>query len=184
MSKQSESKYQLETRKTREQLARRWVEAQPSVLAFLISMTPQFSDAEDLLQEVAAEVAIRFDEYDPTKPFLHWALWVSKIKIADFYRSQKRDKLIFAGEAIDALAAACTRVQDLISEEQQALDECLKRTVGRGRQLLTLRYGEDLKPQEIAARLGMTALSVRVTLSRTRSALSDCVRRRIARANS
>ncbi|MEX0794020.1 MAG: sigma-70 family RNA polymerase sigma factor [Pirellulaceae bacterium] len=175
---------QLSAREGRELLARNWMKAQPSILAFLLASTPQFSDAEDLLQEVAAEVAVRFDEYDPSRPFLPWALWVAKIKVADFYRSKKREKLVFAGEAIDALAESCTRLQVLISEEQQALDHCLRETTRRTQELLGMRYADDKKPREIASELGMSAAAVRVTLSRARSALMQCVAQRLERQSS
>lgn len=166
---------------SRELLARNWVKSQTSVLAFLIASTPQFSDAEDLLQEVAAQVAIQFDRYDPGRPFLPWALRIAKVKIADFYRVRNRDRLVFVGEAIDAIAGACARVQELMAEEQQALGECLRGTKGRSREMLTLRYAHDMKPRHIAAKLGISAAAVRVTLSRVRSALSDCVRKRLGR---
>ncbi|MFI4875383.1 MAG: sigma-70 family RNA polymerase sigma factor [Blastopirellula sp. JB062] len=169
---------------SRELLARSWVKAQPSVLAFVIASAPQFSDAEDLLQEVAAEVALRFDEYDPARPFLPWALWVAKIKIADYYRGKKREKLLFVGEAIDALAEACSRAQALMSDEQHALGECLAETTGRSRELLAMRYARDLKPRQIAEELGMSAAAVRVTLSRVRTALSDCVNQRLGKTAS
>ncbi|TWT39213.1 sigma-70 family RNA polymerase sigma factor [Blastopirellula retiformator] len=181
--KKTPSTNALTPAQSRELLARNWVKAQPSVLAFVIASAPQFTDAEDLLQEVAAEVAIRFDDYDPSRPFLPWALWVAKIKIADFYRGKKREKLVFVGEAMDALVEACARVQDLMTEEQQALRECLAQTSGRSRELLTLRYAQDMKPRQIATALGMSAAAVRVTLSRIRTALSDCVNQRLGRAN-
>jgi RNA polymerase sigma-70 factor (ECF subfamily) len=172
----------LSAPESRELLARNWVKAQTSVLAFLIASTPQFSDAEDLLQEVAAQVAIQFDRYDPSRPFLPWALGIAKIKIADFYRGKKRERLVFVGEAIDALAGASVRGQGVMAEEQQALGECLRHTKGRGRELLLLRYAHDMKPRQIATRLGMSAAAVRVALSRVRTALAECVRQRLGRA--
>ena len=172
----------LSASESRELLARNWVKAQTSVLAFLVASTPQFSDAEDLLQEVAAQVAIQFDRYDPSRPFLPWALGVAKIKIADFYRGRNREKLVFIGEAIDALAGACARAQELMTEEQQALGECLQHTKGRSRELLLLRYAHDLKPRQIAVQVGMSAAAVRVALSRVRTALAECVRQRLGRA--
>ena len=167
---------------SRELLARSWVKAQPSVLAFLVASTPQFSDAEDLLQEVAAEVAIQFDKYDPGRPFLPWALWVAKIKIADFYRGRKREKLVFVSEVLDSLAGACARMHEAMAEEHQALGECLQLTSGRTRELLTLRYAQDMKPRQIAAKLGLSAAAVRVTLSRIRTALAECVRQRLGKS--
>ncbi|MEW4565793.1 sigma-70 family RNA polymerase sigma factor [Bremerella sp. JC770] len=169
----------MEIAKSRELLARQWVKVQPSVLAFIIASSPQFSDAEDLLQEVAAEVALRFDDYDPKRPFLPWAIWIAKKKLADFYRSHQRDRLLCVGESIDALAEACNRVQGMMSEEQQALRDCLASTSGRTRDLLVLRYTQEMKPRHIAEKVGMTAASVRVALSKIRTALSKCVKSRL-----
>lgn len=165
---------------SRELLAVSWVKVQPSLTAFLIASTPQFSDAEDLLQEVAAEVARRFDEYDPSRPFLPWALWVAKIKIANFYRARERSPVKFIGDSIDALGEACDRVQGTLAEEKWALEKCLATLTGRSRQLLQLRYFEDLSPQEMSERLDMTAGAVRIALSRIRSALISCVRSTLA----
>jgi RNA polymerase sigma-70 factor (ECF subfamily) len=176
-------KQALSQPRSRELLARNWVKAQPSLTAFLVATMPQFSDAEDLLQEVAAEVALRFDDYDPSRPFLPWAIWVAKIKIANFYRAKQRGRVVFLEESVDALADACVRVQQTLSEEKFALEGCLSQLTSRSRTLLQLRYFEDLKPQEIGTRLGLASASVRVSLSRIRTALSECVQRALVRAS-
>jgi RNA polymerase sigma-70 factor (ECF subfamily) len=169
--------------RSRELLARNWVKAQPALTAFLLANLPQFSDAEDLLQEVAAEVALRFDDYDTTRPFLPWALWVAKIKIADFYRAKKRGHVVFMSEAVDALADACVRIQETLSEEKSALDKCLTKLTERSRTLLAMRYFDGMKPQEISVQLGLETTSVRVSLSRIRSALQECVQKTLVKAS-
>lgn len=168
---------------SRELLAVNWVKVQPALTAFLIASTPQFSDAEDLLQEVAVEVARRFDDYDPSRPFLPWAIWVAKIQIANFYRARQRSPVKFVGESIDALGEACDRIQVTLSEEKWALEKCLTSLTGRSRTLLQLRYFDDLSPQEIGSRTGMTAGAVRIALSRTRSALLSCVQSTLSGAS-
>ena len=170
----------LSREESRELLARCWMQSQASLTAFLMASTPQFSDAEDLLQEVAAEVARRFDEYDQKRPFLPWALWVAKIKIADFYRLKERRPVKFVGESIDALSEACDRIQETLSEEKWALEKCLSNLTGRSRELLQLRYFDDLSPQEIGERLDMPAGNVRTALSRIRSSLTSCVKMTLA----
>ncbi|QDT21575.1 sigma-70 family RNA polymerase sigma factor [Gimesia chilikensis] len=165
---------------SRELLTVNWSKAQPSLMAFLLASTPQFSDAEDLLQEVAIEISRRFDDYDTARPFLPWALWVVKIKIADFYRTRERRPVKFIGESIDALALACDRIQENLTDEKWALESCLKKLTGRSHQLLRLRYYEGLKPQEISHRLDIPAGTVRTALSRVRSALISCVKTTLA----
>ncbi|QDV49849.1 sigma-70 family RNA polymerase sigma factor [Gimesia fumaroli] len=176
-----ESNQELLQAQSRELLARNWMKAQPSLLAFIVSSTPQFSDAEDLLHEVAAEVALRFNQYDQNRPFLPWALWVAKMKIADFYRSKKRTPVVFVGESIDAVAEVCTRVQLNLDEEKGALENCLSQLTDRSRELLHLRYTQEMKPQDISEKLGLTPGSVRVSLSRIRSALTQCVKNILSR---
>jgi RNA polymerase sigma-70 factor (ECF subfamily) len=55
------------------------------------------------------------------------------------------------------------------------LDCCLAKLTDRSRKLLHMRYFEDLPPQQIGIILGMASQSVRVSLSRIRTALSECV---------
>ncbi|MBA4031781.1 MAG: RNA polymerase subunit sigma-70 [Planctomyces sp.] len=167
---------------SRELFAVSWAKAQPSLTAFLIASTPQFSDAEDLLQEVAAEIAQRFDDYDASRPFLPWALWVAKLKIADFYRARERRPVKFIGDSIEALGEACDRVQSIVAEEKWALEKCLTTLTGRSRSLLQLRYFEDLTTEEIAGKVGMTAGAVRIALTRIRSSLITCVRTTLTEA--
>lgn len=160
--------------RSRALLARNWGNVQNSLLAFITASTPQFSDAEDLLQEVAVEVAVRFDEYDPARPFLPWALWIAKLKIADFYRSRQSRQVVLMGEAMDALAEACVAIQDSLSDEQLAIEKCLDRLTSRSREMLNLRYSGGLSSSQIGERLGMSVRYVRVALSRIRTTLTEC----------
>lgn len=89
---------------------------------------------------------------------------------------------MLVGDAIDKVAAACIRMQEVLAEEQHSLHQCLGQPQGRARELLTLRYAHDFKPRQIAARLGMSAGAVRVALTRIRAVLSKCVRQRLGRA--
>ncbi|WP_240490142.1 sigma-70 family RNA polymerase sigma factor [Planctopirus hydrillae] len=161
---------------SRELFAVHWTKAQPSLTAFLIASTPQFSDAEDLLQEVAAEIAQRFDDYDSSRPFLPWALWVAKIKVADFYRKKERRPVKFIGDSIEALSQACDRIQTIVSEEKWALEKCLTTLANRSRSLLHFRYYDDLTTEEIASKVGMKSGAVRTALTRIRTYLIDCMR--------
>lgn len=49
---------------------------------------------------------------------------------SDFYRGRNRERFVFVGEVIAAVAGACLRVQETMSEEQQALRAGLRRPPG------------------------------------------------------
>ena len=56
----------------------------------------------------------------------------------------------------------------------------MKQVTGRSREVLDLRYGEDMKVKEIGQRLGISASTVSVMLHRVRRALDECIRRSLA----
>ncbi len=156
-----------------------WTQAQPAVLAFIRSVTPQLADAEDILQETARQVAMRFKEYDSERPFGAWAMGVAKYKVLEWRRRQKKMAMLFDEEAIEAIHFSYTEKKVDWGEAGRAIDHCLKKASPAAEMLLGLRYLEDLKPAEIARRLNTTANSVSVRLSRARDALKECLEKRL-----
>jgi len=57
-----------------------------------------------------------------------------------------------------------------------ALRSCVGRLSPKARQMLTLRYSEEMQSDEIAQSLGMNANAVRVSLLRVRETLLKCLR--------
>jgi RNA polymerase sigma-70 factor (ECF subfamily) len=61
-----------------------------------------------------------------------------------------------------------------------ALRECLARLRERTREVILMRYRDQLQQAAIASRLGLSASGVKSILVRTRRALRECVERRLA----
>ncbi|MCG6158210.1 sigma-70 family RNA polymerase sigma factor [Rubinisphaera margarita] len=156
-----------------------WSQAEPVVKGFLLASLPQSCDADDVLQEVALEVSRRFEDYDPSRPFAPWALWIAKIKTADFFRRTYRDRHLLVGDALEPLAAAACRASLKLQEQSDALEECLKSLSSKNRKLITLRYREGLSPARIADELETSSGTVRVLLHRIRTALGKCIESRL-----
>ena len=156
-----------------------WTEAQPSVMAYIRSVTPQLADAEGILQETARQVVTRFDEYDPKRPFGPWAMGVAKYKVMEWRRRQKKLALLFDEAAMDAIHFSYTDEKIDWRETGWAIDQCLKKASPAAEKLLVLRYLDDLKPAEMAKQMKTSANSVSVQLSRARDALKNCIERRL-----
>lgn len=72
--------------------------------------------------------------------------------------------------------------EDGLSDYLGALGECLKKAVSsRVRRALELQYRDRASRAEIAAELDLTPEGVKTLLRRARSALRDCVERRLGR---
>ncbi|MEM6505123.1 MAG: sigma-70 family RNA polymerase sigma factor [Planctomycetota bacterium] len=169
---------QLENR--RRELARQWVTVQPTVSAYIWSCVPDFHAAEDLLQDVAEDVASSFDRYDADRPFVGWVLGIARFKVIDYYRKNDRDRHVFQGESLERLVAAFETVFPEIDPKREALEHCIEKLQAKSRRALELRYEQDMKPAQIADVIGSTPGSVRVTLTRIRTALSKCIETRLS----
>ena len=167
----------------REEFTHYWLEAEPSVSAYVFASISSFHDAEDVVQRIAQELARRFDEYDSNRQFVGWALWIAKSRVIDFYRAQDRTRVVFSDELLGRLADTIARQADGRSNRREALEACLEELPPKSRRLLDLRYVEELSAEEMAQETGSTSGSVRVLLSRVRTALASCIERRLAVEN-
>ena len=162
-----------------EHFLRFWTQCQPVVASYVRSMIRDPHDAEDVLQDISVVLFRRFDQYDPSRKFVAWALGVAKLEIMSARREQARAcfgrNAVMAEKVTDAYASLAPELE----QRSDALRECLEQVQGRSREALDLRYTQSLRPDEVASRLGMSALAVRVLLSRVRSMLQGCINRRL-----
>jgi len=165
----------------RERLSLLWMQAEPSVTAYVFAAIQRFQDAEDVVQQVALTAARRFEEYDDNRPFVAWVLWLSKSKIIDYYRVQGRQKLVFSEALLDQTAARLVDRQEADHAGAAALEKCIEKLPPKSRKLLDLRYVEDASMETIAGIISSTAGSVRVMLFRIRNLLAECIKAELAR---
>ena len=89
--------------------------------------------------------------------------------------------MVFDTDTIEQIVQAHERLGDQLVVRREALEKCLERVPAKSRELLELRYHQGMEPKEIGPRVGMAPGAVRVSLLRIRSALRDCIERRLGR---
>ena len=156
-----------------------WADAQPKVAGFVGAFIHNFSDAQDIVQEVAKAAVEAIDSYDLDKPFTPWILGVARFKVIDHLRKHGKDRHIFDNDAINRVAGAYAKRDDELDDMKSALADCMQSLSKRERQALDLRYVDDAKPAEIAKQMSVNAVTARVLLHRIRQALADCVKRKV-----
>ncbi|HBB73526.1 MAG TPA: RNA polymerase factor sigma-70 [Planctomycetaceae bacterium] len=154
---------------------RLWALAQPAVSAFITAVVRDFSDRDDVLQDVAVAVIDGFAAYDESRPFTPWAIGVARNQIGLYLRRRKRDRHTFDSDAVANLASAFDAVAEDEAHLLDRLRVCVSRLDTRSRRLCQLRYRDDLKPAAIAEVLSMTANGVSKALQRVRAQLRICL---------
>jgi DNA-directed RNA polymerase specialized sigma24 family protein len=84
---------------------------------------------------------------------------------------------LFSEELIDKFQAAFEDNEEVWPAFRAGLRDCLRKQPPKILELLHWRYAYDLKPGEIAARMGITSGAVRAMLHRAREALRKCIKR-------
>lgn len=169
---------------SQEQFTRLWTQAHPAIAGYICAVVTDPHAADDVLQEVALILLRKFAEYDAARPFTAWAMGMAKTAILSERRDRTRAISRLRPATVESLEQVWQEVLPTADDRRGALTECLRGVTGRSRELVVLRYEEAIEPQDIAARLGMTAVAVRVALTRVRAALQTCIEKRLARSAS
>lgn len=155
---------------------------QADLRAFIGALVRDPQAREDIFQNVSMTLWGSFSRYDPSRSFGAWARGIAAKKVLHEHRRNARFPLLLPPDAIQAVADAFDRSGADSGPRQAALVECLRRLPSKTREMLALRYESELSGEGIALRTGSSLSAVHQTLSRARTALSDCIRLKLSTA--
>ena len=150
-------------------------EHQTSLRAFIISLMPGSPDVADVLQETNAVIWSKRDRFEYGTNFLAWAFQIARYEVLrQLDRQRSRGRVMFSGEVVELLADL-EPPQDSSEELLSALDHCLDKLGESQQELVRERYTPGHSLEDLAARTGRTAGSLRIALLRIREILRRCV---------
>ena len=133
--------------------------------------------AEDVLQDTWLRVMERIDSYDPGRPFAPWLFAVARNRALDLLRQRTRQGRRvepvnvdddFQADPLDLLADGSPSVLDQLAERD--LYERVEQTFGalpsELREVLTLRFHEQFRLEDIARVLRLPSSTVKSRLYR------------------
>ena len=77
---------------------------QRRIFAYIHTLVPSRSDAEDILQETNLILCRKAKEYDPSGHFQGWAFKIARFQVMRFLTKTKRNKLQFCSEILEEVA--------------------------------------------------------------------------------
>jgi RNA polymerase sigma-70 factor (ECF subfamily) len=158
-----------------------FVKNQSRLKGFILALQPDFSDAEDILQEVFLVITRKADQFAEGTNFMAWALSICRLKVFEAFRKQKTAAKQLSEEVMDSL---CSTAPEEIFEESRsaAVRVCMEKLAPNMQEIMRLRYFAEHGPTEIARLLSWTPNAVNVALSKARKLMHECVGRRLRRA--
>jgi RNA polymerase sigma-70 factor (ECF subfamily) len=145
------------------------------VYAFILSLVPNWSDADEILQETNVRLWNEFERFQPGTDFGAWACAVAKFQVLTHRKRAAREKVKFTGEFIDVVAHAMAEADDSSAERHRALQACVEELNPTNREMLRAYYRHGAVGAQVAAAFGRSIDALYKSLSRIRRALLTCV---------
>lgn len=136
--------------------------------------------AEDVFQEVSVAAIRKSDEISDAEHLTGWLYQAIRLQGLKARRDQGRRHQLLSPDVLEVLVDSSANPQDE-STRQAALRECVKRLQGVTRDILEMRYGQNLKPAAIAKQTGKDIQTIYKTVTRAHSALRNCINQRLAK---
>jgi RNA polymerase sigma-70 factor, ECF subfamily len=171
------SKIEIDDQKDKgQQFMRLYLAVQPRLYGFLVSMIPNWSDVDDVLQETVSVMWSKFETFEEGTDFAAWALAIARYRALTYYQSHKKQTICFSEEALEkisdeALAANAERENHFV----EALKTCVSGLQSKDRKMLEMRYEIGASVKDVAARVNENLNTVYKKLNRLHVILLHCI---------
>lgn len=157
---------------------------QSRIYSFIVSLVPNFNEADDIMQETSKMMWTKFDEYKVGTDFVAWGIKIAHFRILEYRRNKKSQQKIQFTDTLDQeLREKAERRQDKSKEYLAFLKECIRKLTSQDQNLILLYYQQNLKVREIADRFGKSVQSIYQNIARIHGLLLLCVQKAVSLGN-
>lgn len=123
--------------------------------------------AEDVTSEAFIKAARAFDSFDPQRAqFSTWVITIARNCATSLLR-KRRPEVLESDSGVDLTMQSTTDTYDVFNDDEKVLKDLLSVLNDSERELMQLKFGQQMKNQEIAVVLGMNVSTVGTKVQRT-----------------
>jgi RNA polymerase sigma-70 factor (ECF subfamily) len=147
--------------------------------AYILSLVPNWADADEIFQETSVRLWRDFADFEPGSNFSAWATRVAYFQVLTWRKRAARSHLVFDDDILQLIAARHEMLVPFAETRHRALGDCLQELSGQSRDLLARCYAPGAQVKDVAESMGRKLPAVYKSLQRIRAALRTCVERRL-----
>lgn len=158
-----------------------FVRHQQEIYAYILTLVPHVSDADDLFQDGMTVMWRKFDQFKPGTNFAAWGIQIMRYQILEYRRNLARSKRVPIEDSLfEALMDYIPSIQDEVAMRIEALRKCQALLDDRAKRIIKMRYEHNTPVEEIASYLKLSRRHVYHILGQINSVLLRCMRRTLA----
>jgi RNA polymerase sigma-70 factor (ECF subfamily) len=156
------------------------VSHQPVIRAFVISLLPGLSEAEDVIQNTNQVLWTKRETFAMGTNFKAWALTTARFQVMAMQQKLRNDRRQPLDE--DVMELVADRAMELdaagLNSKLQDLNDCISLLQVRDQELLLHRYWNKSGLDAFARETGRSVGALKVSLHRIRESLRECMERK------
>ena len=138
---------------------------------YIASLVANKSDVDDIMQEASSLLWKKYDQFDPERPFLPWAMKFAYNAVRTYRQKLGTRRKYFSDELVEELVAAHEKEMDRLEQERKLLPVALQKLSDKERLLIQHRYSSGGTIQDLADKLGQKPDALYKRLQRIREKL-------------
>lgn len=151
------------------------------VFAYIVTLLPCWTDAEEVLQRTSIALWQNFGQFDPSGDFVRWACGVAHRQTLNYRRQQARSRHLFSESVMEKVALARVARSSILEERRPAMDDCIAELPRSDREIIEHYYYQGKKTAaEVARELDRPTNTILKALIRIRRSLHRCVDKAIS----
>jgi RNA polymerase sigma-70 factor, ECF subfamily len=139
---------------------------QDRLFRYLLRLLGDRSVAEDVFQQTWVNVAERIRRYDASRPFAAWLVTIARNLAIDLLRRRRPESLDETEEPVAPVAVSDPLARAMSRQLAARVEAALSALGPLDREVLTLRFEDELELQELAGTLGVPLPTAKARLYR------------------
>jgi len=149
---------------------------QHQIYAFILTIVPNWTDADDLMQETAEVMWRKYQDVDQITNFCAWGKGIARNKVMNFYTKKKRERILFNDSLLDDVVEREEKTSSHAPLRLRALQQCLRKLRSNDLQLIQALYGHDITIKKLAEEINRPVQGLYKAMARIHHSLLQCVR--------
>jgi RNA polymerase sigma-70 factor (ECF subfamily) len=150
---------------------------QRRINSYILSLVPNFNDADDIMQETAAVMWKKFEGFEVGTDFAAWGLKVAHYCILEYRKKKGKDRLVFSEKIFQQISNITCQTPDKTDDRINHLRHCIEKLKPGDQRLLRGRYELNCNASNLAAQLDRSTQYIYKHLARIHHSLNLCVKR-------
>lgn len=144
------------------------------IFGFILACVPNYSTAEDIMQDTIIRLWSKFSTYTPSTNFSAWGISCARYVILEYQKKNRHLHVQFDSQALDNLSETF-ETDDNADNQIEALRNCLKKLPELHRHVIHLRYSENMTIKEIALKKQRPIHGMYKAMVKIHSLLQNCI---------